>query len=199
MPVLYITVDRIEREIGLQSYLLHWSDYGSYPEKAEARERPEPLSESCEVSETAMMLQTNPDLVRRSNFKAPQFISLMLTRSWWGARYGEDFTNTGLSDVILGKKQVLRKPNPFSQTPIENSIYALKKYLGSERKSNRSHSETKIGRAVEAVPIATRILKRNRNPKFFPYSQVDSKSITENCHRVCPKILERFEDRYDEM
>ncbi|HZW58009.1 MAG TPA: creatininase family protein [Nitrososphaerales archaeon] len=133
-PVVQLAVDRIERDIGLQAHLLNWTSFGDYPKSAVASERPEPLKiNHAGDSETAMLMCARPDLVRSEKMRTPKLKQLAITRSWWGARYWEDFTDTGSGsdphnpDVPAAEE--------FYKRAVSNSIYALKKDLSAENKN----------------------------------------------------------------
>ena len=136
VPVVQLAVDRIEREVGLQTHLLNWTSFGGFPKKAEAKERPEPLRLShAGDSETAMLLQARPDLAQMKNAVSPKLKPLAITRGWWGARYWEDFTSTGASDDPRRARS--EKASNFFDSAVSNSIFALKSDLNGEKKSSR--------------------------------------------------------------
>lgn len=142
VPVVQVAVDRIERQVGLQSHLLHWTIFGNYPRKAERKVRPEPLRlNHSGMIETAMMLRVNPKLVNHKKFKIPKLNPLMLTRGWWGARYWEEVSDTGASDDP--HNATLSQAESFFSRAIDNSIYALRRDLNLERGNHQSKSKSR--------------------------------------------------------
>ncbi len=84
-------------------------------------------------SETALLSQVRPDLVRRERLRVPHLKPLKITRSWWGARYWEDFTDTGAGgDPHGATKDYARR---FFEKAVVNSIYALKMDLKPDKGS----------------------------------------------------------------
>jgi creatinine amidohydrolase len=132
VPIVQLAVDRIDRDVGLQTHLLHWTSYGGFPKKVETKEKPEPMQiNHAGDSETAMLMCARPDLVQKSKMRTPKIKPLTITRGWWGAKYWEDFTDTGAgSDPHGADAQVAAA---FYDKAISNSIYALKSDLNSEK------------------------------------------------------------------
>jgi creatinine amidohydrolase len=131
VPVLSLALDRIERDIGLRTYLLDFYSYGDYPKKSETKEKPVPMKMNhAGRSETAMLICARPDLLQEDKMKTPKIKPLSITRSWWGARYWEDFTDTGASDDPHGAD--VERAKIFYKSAVSNSIYALKSDLAQE-------------------------------------------------------------------
>jgi len=132
IPVLQLAVDRIEREVGLQTHLLNFTSLGSFPKKVELKERPEPAKMNhAGALETALLLKARKDLVQMKLAVPPKLEPLAITRGWWGARYWEDFTSTGASDdPRLAEPE---RATLFYDKAVSNSIYALKKDLVQEK------------------------------------------------------------------
>ncbi|MDA4130855.1 MAG: creatininase family protein [Thaumarchaeota archaeon] len=87
-PVLQLTVDRIERDLGLQTHLLDWLSYGKFPARSAVQEKPEPMKLGhADQMETAMLLRARPDLFRKEKTKAPILRPRAISRGWWGAKY----------------------------------------------------------------------------------------------------------------
>jgi creatinine amidohydrolase len=125
VPVLQLAADRVERDLGLQTHLLDWLTYGRYPMKSENKEKPEPMKIShAGKRETGMLICARPDLFRKEKAKMPKISPLSISRGWWGARYWEDFTDTGASDDPRGANGELAEK--FYQKAISNCIYVLK-------------------------------------------------------------------------
>jgi creatinine amidohydrolase len=131
-PVLQLAADRMERDVEIQTHLLNWSSYGDYPKKFNV-EAPSPIRVNhAGGSETALLSFARPDLLRREKMKSPKLRPLKITRSWWGARYWEDFTDTGAGDdPSTATKEYAEE---FFEKALANSVYALKKDLESEQK-----------------------------------------------------------------
>ena len=132
-PVVQLAVDRIERSVGLQSHLLNWTSFGDYPKVQRSVERPEPIRiNHAGDEETALLACARPDLVRKEKIKTPNLKELAITRSWWGARYWEDFTDTGSGSDPHGAD--VAKAREFYERAVSNAIYALKMDLALEEK-----------------------------------------------------------------
>jgi creatinine amidohydrolase len=131
VPVLQLAIDRIERDVGLRTYLLDFYSLGDYPMKSETREKPAPLKMNhAGRFETAMLASARPDLLQEDKMKAPKTKPLAITRSWWGARYWEDFTDTGASDDPHGAD--VERAGKFYKSAVSNCLYALKRDLAQE-------------------------------------------------------------------
>jgi creatinine amidohydrolase len=132
IPVVQLVTDRIERDIGLQTHLLNWTSYGHYPTETETKEKPEPMKIGhAGDSETAMLMCARPELIQKSKIRSPKLRPLAITRGWWGARYWEDFTNTGSGNDPHGADS--ENAMKFYEKAISNSIYALKNDLKLEK------------------------------------------------------------------
>jgi len=137
VPVIQLAVDRIERDIGLRTFLLDWFAYGELPKKSEVEEKPEPMKLGhADRWETSMLIRARPDLFQKEKMKEPQIKSRSISRGWWGARYWEDFTDTGASGDPKGA--AAESVDTFFQTAISNCIYVLKHDLDLESSGQES-------------------------------------------------------------
>jgi len=133
VPVVQLAVDRIERDVGLQTHLLDWPAYGFYPKKSEFKEKPEAMKIGHAGDwETSLLMCAKPELFQKEKVRAPNLKPLKITRSWWGARYWEDFTDTGAGKDPHGANA--ETADIFYQKAISNSIYAIKQDLALESK-----------------------------------------------------------------
>ena len=139
VPVMQLVVDRIERDVELPTFLLDWDIYGKYPEKSEPKEKPEAMKlDHAGRWETSLLIRARPDLVQKEKEREPKTKALSIARGWWGARYWENFTDTGATDDPRGASG--KDAEPFFQRAVSNCIYVLKHDLAIESQGQESIS-----------------------------------------------------------
>ena len=139
-PVLQLAADRIERDLELHTHILNWHSYGGFPKEMHKVEKPAPIKiNHAGDEETSLLMLARPDLFRSELVRAPKLKPLEITRSWWGARYWEDFTDTGAGSDPSGATEEYARV--FFEKAVVNSLYALKKDLESEKPAARKKTK----------------------------------------------------------